>query len=146
MRIKLQKQGKRSCFQFERGNDKGDCLLVWSQQTQPHHKQYSPMPPTGGDEGELCKSREWQTFHANLFKYFRLEERKISLTLHVFCLNSSHFYHSHLIFPSPLSFLPNHPAPYQMFSFLPPGYRIIWEPTSFRPSTLPNPTPFFPSP
>jgi hypothetical protein len=78
MRIKLQEHSERSSFQFGKANDKRDCLFVWSQQTQPHHKEYYPMPETGGEEGELCKSGKWRTFDAHLFKYFRLEKRKIS--------------------------------------------------------------------
>jgi hypothetical protein len=103
---------KRSCFHFGKADDKGDCLLVCSQQTQPPHKQYYLSSQTVGNEGQICKSREWQTFDAHLFKYFRLEECKISLSLQVFCLNTSHFYQSHFIFLSSVCFLPNLPTPY----------------------------------
>jgi hypothetical protein len=78
MRIKRQEHSKRSSFQFGKANDKRDCLFVWSQQTQPHHKQYYPMPETGCEKGELCKSGESYTFDVHLLNYFRLEKRKIS--------------------------------------------------------------------
>lgn len=145
MRIKRQEHSRRSSFQFGKANDKRVRLSVWSQQTQPHHKQYYPMPETSGEKGELCKSGEWHTFETHLFNYFRLEKRKISWPfrhtlriVHVSIIVTLSFL---LLFSS---FLPTQPAPCWVFSFPPPRYQITWEPSSFRPSTLLKSTPFLP--